>query len=83
MGAVQDLAGTVQDLTEAVQVGFERHEGILKVLVEGQDDLRESVHLLDQRVSKTQNRIEDVVDEHQDTLVGHGRRITVLEKARV
>ena len=86
----------MQDLTEAVQTGFakveerfdtiegtiKRHDGLLTALVEGQDELRESVHVLDQRVNKTQNRIEDVVDEHHDTLLGHSRRIAILEKAR-
>ncbi|MCR4333864.1 MAG: hypothetical protein NUV60_02525 [Patescibacteria group bacterium] len=82
VGKFDVLEVSVQDLTEAVQIGFERHEKILKTLVEGQDELRESVHLLDQRVSKTQNRIEDVVDENTATLLNHGRRITILEKAR-
>ena len=72
----------VQDLTEAVQVGFERHEKILKTLVEGQEQLRQGVNILDQRVSKTQNRIEDVVDENRDSILNHERRIRHLEKER-
>lgn len=74
---------TLSDVLEAVQTGFERHEKILKTLVEGQGQLRESVNLLDKRVSKTQNRVEDVVDENQETLVDHNRRISILEKAIV
>lgn len=88
-GKVGNLEGNIQDLTEAVQTGFakvevvlDRHDGLLKTLVVGQDGLRESIHILDQRVGKTQNRIEDVVDENQDSLLKYGRRITVLEKAR-
>ncbi|MFA6414607.1 MAG: hypothetical protein WC217_00860 [Candidatus Paceibacterota bacterium] len=77
-----DMMSAVQDLTEAVQVGFERHEKILKTLVEGQEQLRESVNILDQRVSKTQNRIEDVLDENRDSILGHERRIRHLERAR-
>lgn len=87
---ISDVMGAVHDLTEAVQTGFakvetvlDRHEDILKTLVDGQDQLRGSVNILDQRMSKTQNRIEDVVDENHRTLLEHGRRITILEKARV
>ncbi len=81
-GKFDNLSGAVQDLTEAVQVGFERHEKVLKALVEGQEQLRESVGILDQRVSKTQSRIEDVVDENRDAVLNHERRIRHLERTR-
>ena len=80
MGAVKNLAVSVQDLTEAVQTGFGkmeerfekvekqlvRHENILVTLHTGQENLRELVNertnALDQRISNTQHRVEDVVD---------------------
>jgi hypothetical protein len=40
----------------------------------------ERVNIIDQRLSKTQNRIEDVVDENHDSIFDHERRITILEK---
>ena len=93
MGEVET---TLSEVLEAVQTGFAKvedrlgtaetvlisHGKLLKTLVEGQDQIREDIHILDQRVSKTQSRVEDVVDEHQDTLLDHGRRIVVLEKTR-
>ncbi len=96
MGAVQDLTeavqtgfskveerfGGVEDRLDGVETALGRHEKILKTLVEGQDHLREDIHILDQRMSKTQNRIEDVVDENQDSLREYGRRIAILEKAK-
>lgn len=59
-----------------------QQSSVLKTLVAGQDNLLERVNVLDQRVSKTQHRVEDVVDEHGTTLLDYGRRITTLEKAR-
>lgn len=82
LDAVQTGFAKVEDRFDRLETGFDRHEGILKTLVEGQDHLREDIHILDQRVSKTQNRIEDVVDEHQDSLREYGRRITLLERAK-
>jgi uncharacterized coiled-coil protein SlyX len=66
-------------LTE-LQTGLARHEKILHTLVAGQDNLMERVNIIDQRLSKTQNRIEDVVDENHDSIFDHERRITILEK---
>lgn len=77
---VEDRFGGVGGRLDGVETVLGRHEKILKTLVEGQDHLREDIHILDQRVSKTQNRIEDVVDENQDSLREYGRRITILEK---
>ena len=79
---VEEKFEGVESKLDGVETVLGRHEKILKTLVEGQGHLREDVHILDQRVSKTQNRIEDVVDEHQDSLREYGRRITVLERAK-
>ncbi|MEK7086508.1 MAG: hypothetical protein AAB951_01835 [Patescibacteria group bacterium] len=90
-----ELEPTISDVFDAVQAGFvrvetvlDRHEEllaqhgkILKTLVAGQDNLTERVNIIDQRLSKTQSRIEDVVDENQDSIFDHERRISVLEKA--
>ncbi len=89
---LDELEPTLSDVLEAVQTGFERHEKILKTLVEGQDQLRGSVNILDQRVTKTQNRVEDiadllddmthVTDKNKVSLLDHERRIRHLERAR-
>ncbi len=80
--STKEVMAAIQDLTEAVQTGFERHEKILSTLVEGQENLLERVNVLDERMSKTQNRTEDFFDEHEGTLLDHARRITTLEKVR-
>ncbi|MFZ2983839.1 MAG: hypothetical protein WA053_02015 [Minisyncoccia bacterium] len=85
------LEGAIQDLSEAMQMGFERHEKILDTLVAGQENLTERVNGIDQRLTTTQSRVEDVaemledmtevVDENRDVLFKHEGRISVLEKA--
>ena len=103
---IAEVVGAVQDLTEAVQTGFakvekrfntledavERHGSLLVSLVDGQNNLRERVSILDQRMSKTQNRVEDIADSLGDitrvadrdrvSTIDHERRIRHLEKAR-
>ncbi len=103
---VAEVMGAVQDLTEAVQTGFakvekrfnmledvvERQGSLLGSLVDGQNNLRERVSILDQRMSKTQNRVEDIADSLGDitrvadrdrvSTIDHERRIRHLEKAR-
>ncbi|MCR4276347.1 MAG: hypothetical protein NUV90_03110 [Candidatus Parcubacteria bacterium] len=103
---ISEVMGAVQDLTGAVQTGFakvekrfnkiedtvERHESLLISLVDGQNQLRERVSILDQRVSKTQNRVEDIADSLGDitrvadrdrvSTIDHERRIRHLEKTR-
>ena len=70
---IKDVMASIQDLTEAVQTGFERvekghdrHEGILTTLVEGQQNLRELLNertsAINTRLDKTQSRVEDIVD---------------------
>ena len=51
----------------------------LKTLVAGQDNLTERVNY-DQRLSRHVCRIEDVVDENQDSIFDHERRISVLKE---
>ena len=103
---VAEVMSAVQDLTEAVQTGFakvekrfnmledvvERQGSLLGSLVDGQNNLRERVSILDQRMSKTQNRVEDIADSLGDitrvadrdrvSTIDHERRIRHLEKAR-
>lgn len=98
---------TIADVLEAVQTGFSRvettlgrHEEILDhhdrlpgLLAENQSHMQASIKDLGQRVSGTQNRVEDiaemledmtdVVDENRDTTFDHEQRIGVLEKASV
>lgn len=95
-----ELEPTLSDVLEAVQVGFtkvetvlDRHEKMINTLVAGQENLTERVKGIDQRLTVTQNRVEDVaemledmtevVDENRDILFKHESRITVLEKAVV
>lgn len=87
---ISDVMGVVQDLAEAMQMGFERHEKILNTLVVGQENLTERVNGIDQRLTATHGRVEDiaemledmteVVDENRDMLFKHEGRITALEK---
>lgn len=73
MGVVNGLAVSVQDLTEAVQTGFqkmeerfEKNDSAHVSLFEGQRQtielLNERTTVIDKRVSKVQNRVEDVVN---------------------
>ena len=66
---IKDVMGSVQDLTEAVQAGFERletgsdrHEQILKTLHEGQENFRGQLKDFGTSLTNTQNRVEDVAD---------------------
>ena len=101
-----EYEATISDVLEAVQTGFakvderfdkiegtiERHESLLSSLVNGQDQLRDSINILDHRVSKTQNRVEDIADSLGDitrvadkdrvSTLDHERRIRHLEKAQ-
>lgn len=75
---IKDVMGAVQDLTEAVQIGFEKvedrfaqHKGILTTLHEDQEQLRELLNertsALDKRISDTQNRVENIADMLEET----------------
>lgn len=73
MGVVQNLSVSVQDLTEAVQAGFEkvenklaRHEGILTALHEGQGNLTEKVEDVRRRVVNLEHGIEDMRESLAD-----------------
>lgn len=70
-----------------------RHEKLLTALVAGQENLTERVNGIDQKLTATQGRVEDVaemlesmtevVDENRDMLFKHEGRIAILEKAVV
>lgn len=64
--AVQSGFGKMENRSEKVENKLVRHENILTTLVEGQQNLREILNErtdgLDKRMSKVQNRVEDVVD---------------------
>lgn len=78
---VEKRLGGAEEKLDSVEATLGRHGKLLNNLVEGQDHLRQDIATLDQRVSKTQSRIEDVVDEMQPAIVNHERRLTRLEKA--
>ena len=87
----EEYEPTITDVLEAMQVGFARQDQMFASLAEGQDHLREDVKDINQRLTKTQMRVEDVaemledmtevVDENRDLIFEHGERITVLERA--
>ena len=68
---------------------LDKHDRLLKVLVEGQNNLVERVGDMDRRLIATQSRVEDiadmfesttdVVDESRDQLFSHEVRIKRLE----
>lgn len=64
--AVQTGFAKVDERFAKVDERFDRHEHILTTLVEGQQNLREILSerttAIDSRLSKVQNRIEDIVD---------------------
>lgn len=74
-----------------VETVLDRHENIIQTLVAGQENLIERVNGIDQRLTTTQSRVEDVaemlenmtevVDENRDKLFKHEARIGILEKA--
>ncbi len=71
---ITDVMASLQDLTEAVQSGFakhearfDRHEKILAALHEGQNNLTERVGDMDRRLIATQSRVEDIADMFEST----------------
>jgi hypothetical protein len=81
---ITDVIVAVQSLAETVQTGFERHEHLLTTLVEGQQNLREILNArvgdVEQRLVKTQNRVEDIAEMLEDN---YEPRLKHLEEARV
>ena len=71
---------TIADVLEVVQTGFARHDGMFKALHIGQELLNGEVHDIGKRLSKTQNRVEDIADILEGK---YEPRLRHLEKARV
>lgn len=87
MGVVQTLAVSVQDLTEAVQGGFQKME---EKMEKGFNDLGYRVTAVEKRVGtiettlesmqETLESIEHAVDKDAEAVVNHESRISHLEK---
>lgn len=88
---VEERLGRIEGIADQHEGTLTRHDKLLTTLVAGQENLTERVNGIDQRLTATQNRVEDVaemlenmtevVDENRDMLFKHGERIAVLEKA--
>ena len=89
---ITEVVVAIQDLTEAVQAGFARHEEILghhdkllNTLVTGQENLTERINVVDQRLSATQNRVEDVAEMLEDMteVVDENRDVLFKHEERI
>lgn len=70
----------IEGRLSGVETVLDRHNKLLKTLVEGQANLQEQLNDNTNRLIKTQNRVEDIADILE---INHEHRITRLEKALV